>query len=64
MNAEEFEAKTGEPPVQDDLERVNCKAAGSIGHWLCGYGYSQDREQITLQIGRLQVLADRIIKDK
>jgi hypothetical protein len=37
MNAEEFEQKTGYPPIQDDLERVNCKQVGEAGHWQCGW---------------------------
>lgn len=37
ITAEEFEARTGQPPEQDDLERVNCPHAGSMGHWQCGW---------------------------
>lgn len=33
---EDFVRETGEEPVQDDLERANCKLAGQIGHVGCG----------------------------
>lgn len=31
-----FKAMTGRVPIQDDLERCNCKKAGQIGHYSCG----------------------------
>ena len=37
MDANEFEDRTGRKPEHDDLERVNCKRAGEIGHWACGW---------------------------
>jgi len=37
MNAEEFEQKTGNKPIDDDLKRVNCRWVGQVGHWLCGW---------------------------
>ncbi len=37
LDAAAFETITGRPPVQDDLERVNCHSAGTIGHDLCGW---------------------------
>ena len=42
MNAEEFERKVGRPPRNDDLERVNCVAAGDPGHWYCGWCREHD----------------------
>ena len=36
MNAKEFKELTGCAPVDDDLERVNCKNAGEPGHSSCG----------------------------
>lgn len=36
MTEEQFEAATGYPPKNDDLERVNCSRAGSDGHTGCG----------------------------
>ena len=32
-----FLAATGNPPVQDDLERCNCDKAGQFGHKCCGW---------------------------
>lgn len=32
-----FRIRTGRWPKQDDLERVNCKQAGEIGHGNCGW---------------------------
>jgi len=39
MTEAEFEAKVGRPPLQDDLERVNCTnpEAGQQGHRQCGW---------------------------
>ena len=37
MNAQEFEAKTGRAPEQDDLDRVNCTKAGRLMHRHCGW---------------------------
>jgi hypothetical protein len=37
MSAMEFEEFLGSPPENDDLERVNCKEAGTIGHSQCGW---------------------------
>lgn len=36
MTGQEFTTLTGQPPEQDDLERVNCKQAGTLGHSQCG----------------------------
>lgn len=32
-----FKRATGLEPEQDDLERSNCKEAGTIGHYHCGW---------------------------
>ncbi len=32
-----FKAATGVDPVDDDLERCNCKKAGEAAHWMCGW---------------------------
>ena len=37
MTALEFTKNTGKPPVLDQLERVNCKLAGDIMHFHCGW---------------------------
>lgn len=37
ITAEQFEATTGHPPKDDDLERCNCDKAGQPGHWYCGW---------------------------
>lgn len=37
MDAKEFERLVGHAPENDDLDRVNCPKAGSIGHWHCGW---------------------------
>lgn len=37
ITAEQFEQATGQKPVDDDLERSNCKAAGELGHFHCGW---------------------------
>ncbi len=37
MDAETFKAKTGDEPILDDLERVNCGSAGKPGHYQCGW---------------------------
>lgn len=37
MTASEFEKKTERPPVNDDLDRVNCHLVGWPGHRGCGW---------------------------
>jgi hypothetical protein len=37
MTEQEYFAKTGYKPVNDDLDRVNCDDAGLPGHWNCGW---------------------------
>jgi len=37
MTAQEFEGKTGSPPIEDELERVNCPRVGIAGHRNCGW---------------------------
>jgi hypothetical protein len=37
ITAAEFTRVVGRPPKDDDLDRANCKEAGSIGHWGCGW---------------------------
>jgi hypothetical protein len=34
---EDFFKAVGSKPVQDDMERVNCKRAGELGHEYCGW---------------------------
>ena len=37
ITPEIFFEKTGQQPEKDDLERVNCKKAGELGHGFCGW---------------------------
>ena len=37
ITAKYFAEKTGNEPVDDDLERCNCKKAGEFGHSCCGW---------------------------
>ncbi len=37
ITAAGFEAATGQPPTEDDLERVNCGREGQFGHRVCGW---------------------------
>lgn len=37
MTEAEYTKFVGRPPIQDDLERVNCKDAGKHGHSFCGW---------------------------
>ncbi len=43
MDYYQFKAKTGHPPVYDDLTRVNCAKVGEFGHWQCGWCDIHDR---------------------
>ena len=47
MSAEEFKAKTGRSPKDDDLEWVNCVQAGELGHWYCGWCRVHDKPRFT-----------------
>ena len=42
MDAQEFVATTGRWPTDDDLERVNCRKAGQVGHLSCGWCFKCD----------------------
>lgn len=37
ITAARFKQATGYTPQRDDLERCNCKDAGQVGHWSCGW---------------------------
>jgi hypothetical protein len=38
-----FIQTTGREPENDDMERVNCAVAGSVGHFFCGWDHRADR---------------------
>jgi hypothetical protein len=42
ISAEYFKEATGHDPIQDDLERSNCKEAGELGHGSCGWNHQRD----------------------
>lgn len=42
ITKEHFTKRVGHPPVQDDLERVNCPLAGESGHYFCGWDHEAD----------------------
>jgi hypothetical protein len=42
ITAEKFKASVGTKPIQDDLERCNCKLAGNPGHRCCGWDNERD----------------------
>lgn len=42
ITADQYEKATGYAPENDDLERANCKAAGKLGHWSCGWNHDAD----------------------
>ena len=48
ITPEIFEAAVGYKPEQDDLERCNCKQAGEIGHWCCGWNQEHNKPQYML----------------
>jgi hypothetical protein len=37
ITAEQFRARVGRDPEQDDLQRCNCNKAGDICHYFCGW---------------------------
>jgi hypothetical protein len=41
-----FLEKTGFNPVNDDLERANCKKAGETVHLFCGWCEKHDKPRI------------------
>ena len=43
MNIIGFILKMRRLPINDDLERINCKQAGEIGHTMCGWCDIHDR---------------------
>ena len=37
LTAAQYKALTGADPMDDDMDRVNCKAVGTVGHRQCGW---------------------------
>ena len=37
MNTQTYLELTGQLPMNDDLDRVNCEHAGEVGHIFCGW---------------------------
>jgi hypothetical protein len=37
ITIERFTAAVGRPPQLDELDRAQCAASGTIGHWQCGW---------------------------
>lgn len=50
ITAEDFKKATGQDPIDDDLERCNCKHAGTIGHFDCGW--NQKMNMPVFMVGR------------
>ena len=46
ITAEEFLQIFGYEPKDDDLERVNCDKAGTIGHMQCGWCQTHDAPRL------------------
>ncbi|CBW47004.1 hypothetical protein [Roseovarius sp. 217 phage 1] len=42
ITAEMYEKATGHKPVDDDLERANCRQAGELGHFHCGWNEEEN----------------------
>lgn len=43
ITVKDFVHAVGCLPIHDDLERCNCKQAGEIGHWFCGWCEKHDK---------------------
>ena len=43
ITAEQYVARFDVAPEQDDLDRVNCKETGSVGHKQCGVCATHDK---------------------
>jgi hypothetical protein len=43
IDAKQYAARVGHPPIEDDLERANCPDAGQVGHYFCGWCERCDR---------------------
>lgn len=48
ITAEIFEAATGYPPQDDDLERCNCSRAGEFMHSCCGWNEEKNKPQFSV----------------
>jgi hypothetical protein len=46
ITAEDFEQATGDAPVDDELERVNCGRSGQVGHIYCGWCDKCDKPRL------------------
>jgi hypothetical protein len=45
VSLSEFIRATGRDPAHDDMERVNCMEAGTIGHLCCGWNAEHNKPQ-------------------
>jgi hypothetical protein len=45
ITRDRFFAATGREPMQDDLDRCNCRLAGRHGHTCCGWNETLDKPQ-------------------
>jgi hypothetical protein len=43
ITARDFRLATNSEPEMDDLDRVNCKSAGKIGHINCGWCFEHNK---------------------
>lgn len=51
ITVEIFTALVGSAPIQDDLDRCNCKSAGTVGHWQCGW--SPEKQKPRFLVGEV-----------
>jgi hypothetical protein len=46
ITKKKFKEATGRKPSDDDMGRVNCAAAGTIGHYQCGWCEEHDKPRL------------------
>jgi hypothetical protein len=42
ITRDHFVSRVGRKPENDDLDRCNCKEAGEVGHYYCGWNKEKD----------------------
>lgn len=55
IDADIFKKATGTEPEHDDLERSNCKQAGQIGHYHCGWNSLLNRPNFMCPSSAIEV---------
>jgi hypothetical protein len=61
ISAKKFKAAMGREPIQDELWRCNCAAAGQLGHYGCGWCAEHNKPNFACPCMRSRIEAQRLV---